>query len=158
MEDQQQSQVDTKYAQNAFKETFSETPELNNLWQKASQGKTNSQFAPAREEFWKLVNNDNSQDAIKAREILDSAGYELQGGSKTPLLKMEWAMSDKDPKGTKQLSDRTLSIDHKMSQDEAKKQEDLEKILDSTNLSFLSARDNSFRGNSYDANDQPISK
>jgi hypothetical protein len=142
-----ENQIKIEYAQNAFSLKFSETAELNDLWQRSAQGKTS--FESARSEFWRLINNDDSHDAMVVRKILDLAGYELQGGGNAPLLKMEWEFSRNDPVGSKQNSDRKLSIDHKTPQSDPDSL-----ILSSNNLAFLSSRDNSFRGNRYNAKDK----
>ena len=94
----------SQFAQKAFASRFSETPALKKLWEQAAQGLANSPagFAEARSNFWQLVNSGTSSEAATVRSILKEAGYELQGGSNAPLLKMQgW-----DKRLTREISDR----------------------------------------------------
>jgi hypothetical protein len=129
----------SKAAQKAFASRFSETPALKKIWEQAAQDlpKTPEGFANARSNFWKIVNEGTSAEAKTVRDILDKAGYELQGGQNAPLLKMKgW-----DPKATREVTDRRLSVDHADPKSVAP-----DKTLDSSNLQFMTGRDNSFKG------------
>lgn len=139
---------DTRMAQKAFASRFSETPVLRDLWNEAARDVPNTSrgFDAARAKFWKSINNGTSKNAQDARKILRQMGYELQGGSNAPLLKMKgW-----DKRATRELADRILNVEHAdpQSLNPARR-------LDSSNLRFMSGRDNSFRGNGFNENDFP---
>jgi RHS repeat-associated protein len=138
----------SKIAQRAFANTFSQTPALDALWRRAAMGKANSPegFDKARERFWEVVNSSSDPDAVVVRAILKEAGYELQGGKLAPLLKLQTG----DPKSSREQSDLRLSIDHA-----DPKSVNPSRTLDPAFLRFMSQRDNSFRGNRFDVNDQP---
>jgi hypothetical protein len=91
------------------------------------------------------VNSSWSADAGTVRAIVLAAGYELQAGNNAPLFNLQgW-----DPKATRELTDRRLTIDHA-----DPKSVEPGQTLNSSNLRFMSQRDNSFRGNRYGAGDQ----
>jgi hypothetical protein len=138
----------SRFAQTAFASRFSESLCLQNLWNQASLGLPNTPdgFAKARANFWTLVNSSWSTDAGTVRAIIMAAGYELQTGNNAPLLNSRgW-----DRKATRELTDRRLTIDHA-----DPKSVEPGQTLNSSNLRFMSQRDNSFRGNRYGADDQP---
>jgi len=129
----------SKIAQKAYFSKFSETPALKKLWEQAAKDlpKTADGFAKARRNFWQLVNNDTSAEAVFVRNMLKEAQYEVQAGSNAPLLKMK----DWDSRASRELTDRRLSIDH-----DDPKSLNPDKTLDPNNLGFLTHRDNSFKG------------
>lgn len=129
----------SKVAQKAYFSRFSETPALKKLWEQAAEDLPNTPegFAKARANFWRLVNSDSSAEAVFVRDMLKEAQYELQGGTNAPLLKMKgW-----DPRASRELTDRRLSIDHA-----DPKSANPDKTLDPSNLGFLTHRENSFKG------------
>ncbi len=134
-------------AQKAFDSRFSETPAIRAIWQDASNGLPNTAkgFDKAREKFWSAINNSAHAHAEAVRKILAEAGYELQGGAKAPLLKMqEW-----DRRASREIADRRLTIDHADPQSVT-----AGKILRSDNLRFMSQRDNSSRWNRHNEDDR----
>jgi hypothetical protein len=140
---------ESSMAQRALASRFSETPALKSLWEQASRDLPNTKvgFATARSNFWEVVNNGTSRDAQTVRNILREAGYQLQGGSLAPMNQMEgW-----DNRTSREVTDRRLTIDHAGSQGATP-----DRTLDPENLRFMSQRDNSFRGDRYDANDHPL--
>jgi hypothetical protein len=121
-------------ATRAYIQRFSSTPQLDRLWTEAAEGLTPSPtgFARARANFWDAINNGDSEDAKYARNVLDVAGFELGDSTNAPMLKM--------PDGTSN-SERRLTIDH------IDPKKDFPALtLESSNLSFLISRDNSFKG------------
>lgn len=137
------------FAQGAFASRFSATPCLKTLWERAALGSpdTPEGFVSARREFWRLVNSSGSADAESVRAIIVTAGYELQSGTNAPLLKLQnW-----DHRTSRELSDRRLTIDHADPQSATRKQ-----TLSSSNLRFMSQRDNSLRGDRYGADDMLV--
>lgn len=146
----------TRAAAKAYQSRFSETPALKALWQQAAQGlpSTTEGFAQARSRFWRLVNEGTSADAKAVREILKEMKFELQEGTNAPMLKLEgWdpesGMKTWDPRQTREITDRRLTIDHADAQSSGSGAN-----LDPSNLRFMTQRDNSFRGNRFDANDK----
>lgn len=131
-------------AAKAFAGDFSQDEALSALWTEAASGAND--FAQARAEFWSRVNEGSGPHAVTVRAMLDAAGYELQGGTRAPLLRLEgW-----DARAGRELSDRVLSIDHKAAQSA-----DPSLTLAPANLRFMTGRDNSTRGNRFDAADAP---
>jgi hypothetical protein len=174
----QQQKEFLQYAQKVYDNKFSKTPELNSLWNKAKEGKEN--FNDARNNFWKLVNSDNSREAQTVREVLKSAGYELREGSQAPRLEMKAADAksmqttleklsgekkevmkraiadlsvNKDKQNNLERTYLTLTIDHASSQSVEKN-----RSLDPSNLRFMSSWDNSVRGARFDERDKALNK
>jgi hypothetical protein len=79
------------------------------------------------------------------RRIIQEGGYELQGGSTAPLLKLDHVSSVSDLL----LSDSRLSIDHLTPQSD-----DFDLSLSSSNIRFMSQRDNSSRGANFGRDDK----
>ena len=126
------------YAQRAFANNFSETQALKELWERAADGYSTAEFAGARSNFWKEVNNAKDATSETVRRIIKEAGYELQAGSNAPLLSMKgWDHA----RPSRETANRRLSVDHANPQSKAH-----DKALDSTNLRFMSTSDNSARG------------
>jgi RHS repeat-associated protein len=138
----------SRFAQRAFAGNFDQTEALRTLWNEAARGKpsTREGFAQAREAFWRSVNTGTGENAATVRGILREAGYELQGGSNAPLR----SMTGWDPRDTREIADRRLSIDHADPQSVSSGT-----ILNPSNLRFMTQRDNSTRGARWDANDRP---
>jgi hypothetical protein len=131
--------TDPKQAMKAYNGTFSETPAISELWKEAAS--TQSKYDGARTEFWRLVNNGASENAKQVQQLLKTAGYELQGGSNAPKLKLdEYELLSSDDAG-KRDSDLTLSIDHIRPQSGSP-----ELALNPENLRFMTKRDNSTLG------------
>ena len=93
-----------------------------------------------------MVNTRDSSEAAYVRELLDLAGFELQGGSRAPLLRLETGAIN----SYRDRADRLLTIDHAVPQSKAPGM-----ATDPANLRFMTGRDNSFRGSRYDGSDQP---
>jgi hypothetical protein len=124
-----------RYAK-AYFGRFSETPELARLWERAAEGRG---YDAARRVFWRLVNNDRGSDAQFVRNMLDAAGFELQGGTRAPMLRMR--IPDAAP--GLEAADRRLSIDHIDPQSTHPGS-----ATNPDNLHFELQRENSFRGTS----------
>jgi hypothetical protein len=129
----------TRIYAEAFTKKFSEVPALKSMWESAAEGSANTSagYRQTAERFWTEVNTGTSSDSAVAREMLEAAGYDLQGGSRAPLLKLQgW-----DSRATRELTDRRLSIDHieAFSKNPSA-------ANSSSNMRFMTQRDNSFRG------------
>jgi hypothetical protein len=133
--------MDLRAAMDAFQRPFSETDCLRRVWERAAENQPD--FDQARGRFYDLVSNGQDADARDVRELLTQAGFELNGRN-APTLKTV----DVDDPDTRLRSDLTLSIDH------IQARADGGAVLDAENLRFITMRDNSFRGNRFDADDQ----
>lgn len=127
----------------AYNNRFSETPELNALWQRAAEG--TGRYEAARAAFWALVNTDSSPEAVYVRQLLEAAGFALGEKSAAPALGMTWD----DGRETRMDSARALSIDHATPQSR-----DPDATTDPGNLRFMLQDDNSRRGARYDSDDR----
>jgi RHS repeat-associated protein len=155
------------YASKTWSGRFSESPQLSALWKRATKGVDNWDIA--RENFWKLVKNDSSQEAATIRDMLKDSGCvfrkNLSDGTAPVLSKKipkftedaarKWAGSD--PKRQEiierliesrnagkvpksDISDRLVSIDHEL----ARANEG--SLLAPDNLRLMFLRDNVFKG------------
>jgi hypothetical protein len=148
-------------AQHAFANRFSATAELKSVWERAARGKDN--FEAARNAFWRQVNEGADRDATAVRRIIEAAGFQLQGGTRAPLLKEQgWSersrelMEQAKDSGwftRRELKDRVLEIDHAVAQSV-----DKSRGLDADNLRFMLGRDNAFRGNRHDDADRALQR
>jgi len=130
-------------ATKAYMSRFSQTPELERIWNEAAQNlePTPGGFAKSRENFWDIVNNSDSEDAQYVRQVLESAGFEIQEGKSTAAML-------RIVHGTKE-TDMRLTIDHILPK---KLHPDL--TLDPKNLVFMIQRDNSTKGTKLVQNHQ----
>ncbi|MEL7538871.1 MAG: hypothetical protein AAFM91_17625 [Pseudomonadota bacterium] len=138
-----------RHAQHAFHNHFADTDSLRRLWEESmfrKDGKYRT-FSGARSQFWLRVNARDGSDAEEVARILEAAGYELSEGRRAPMLSEDWVPKDDANYGKKQ-ADRKLSIDHMDPQSL-----NPEDVLKASNLRFMTARDNSIRGNRFDADD-----
>ena len=126
----------------AFQSRFSESPELDALWLQASQDTVT--FEKTRAKFWELVNHDSSTEAGYVRNLLEAAGFELDTGTRAPMLDMAWD----DRRETRMDAARRLSIDHAIPQSR-----DQALSMEASNLRFMLQDDNSRRGARFNDND-----
>ena len=146
-----QAHQDLAAAQEAYARPFSETPKLRELWERAAEGR--SSFPSARQEFWRLVNDDTGSDAEAVRKLLHTAGFETHPGTtNAATLHVDGYDATRPEDENRVLTDLTLSIDHIDAQAHGGEK------LKAENLRFLSKRDNSTRAHRYDTNDQMIDK
>jgi hypothetical protein len=150
----------------AFQKPISQTPELATLWNRAIDGVTD--WDAARENFWRLVRNDPSQEADFARRLLNEAGFVFRQGSApgtAPVLAdhirkfsepaaWRWAGNDPVRRNIVQrlidarkagvpasdFSDRVLSVDHGLARTNGGS------LLQPGNLWLMLLRDNLFKG------------
>jgi hypothetical protein len=146
---QNQAHDELTASREAFAGRFAETDALRDLWERAAADR--SSFPSAREEFWRLVNNDSSPDAQAVRELLHVAGFETHTGTaNAPTLHVEGYEAVRAEDANRVRADLTLSIDHIDAQAHGGER------LKASNLRFLSTRDNSTRGARHDASDRLI--
>jgi hypothetical protein len=130
----------------AYHGRFHEYQPLAELWERAAAGKEDysDPFDSARRSFWDLVNSDQSEEASTVRRMLEAAGFELRGGDRAPMLKMEEFEVQREADVHRRQHTLTLSIDHLDPQSKAR-----ERTLDTENLRFMLLDDNALRGNRW---------
>jgi len=173
-----------RYAQEAFKEAFAETPAILRLWENAkvdSEGKerANSRagFDAARDKFWDLVRDPENKDGQVVQKILKEAGFAF-GDGRAPALVAEIKPTDpeKAVKFTKQEIVQRLEAHKKKPMNDERREYRLgvslaldidhanpaslsHQWLDPQNLQFMFGDDNRFhKGNRYGADGKRIPK
>jgi hypothetical protein len=133
--------------QAAFRGRFVDSKPLETLWNRARQGLTITPstseetarkiFNEVRGRFWAEVNTGTDPIAAEVRQIIELAGYELQGGNRVPILQIQ----SFDVRPGREQSNRILTIDHDVALTSKKA-----RALDVDNLRFMAGWDNSWKG------------
>jgi hypothetical protein len=104
-----------RQAMKSYQEPFANHDALRALWDRAADKMppSNEGFKRARERFWRLVNNeikdaDGNEHAGTVRRMLRTAGYEIQAGTRAPMLGPELGARSHWRDGHA----RQLTIDH----------------------------------------------